>query len=187
MLVEILHQNPFSPAAPTEDEFQQLEAEMLTQDLMARTILSDKLGLRAQSKIFRELFMIHSLRRLIPYPFLTKPEENILNRIFPTHYQHELSPTERTLGYRTLASYAFDLIPPFVLAEWADCVDRQLFSAFEIWTPEKLQKPNDPVLIGRRREHDAIYVIARWGAALRPFEELAKEAGVSGMSGNLTP
>src|SRR5437660_749666 len=141
------------------------------EDLKACIKICRNLGLKAQTDIRVPLYIAYSLKATIPYPFLTKEQEQCLAEIFPTRYKPALSEEDLRAAsdlstLRTLAHYGFDLIPLCVLSAWNDAEERRLFSAYEIWTAEGRSRP-DPVLIARRREHGFVYLLARWGENLR--------------------
>ena len=163
-------------AQPTtnHDEFTELKTHVTLQDLRARIILCSKLKLKAQAHELLIHYYAYVLKSSIPYAFLSKQEERTLSRIFPTRYRHQIHDQISNSGPRNLTAYNRDFIPLAVLEAWYECQNKDLFSEYEIWTPER-QQP-DPILIGRRREHPFIYLIARWGEALRPWEELEKES-----------
>ena len=174
MLVEIFEgiQKPAPLETISPSEFEDLETDMTIQDLAARIVLCAKVGLKTQRSILLPYYLAYALKRSvpIPYPFLSPAEEQTVSRIFPTKYKKELTQRDRDSS-QMLEDYHFDLIPCAVLETWNQCVALGMFKNFEIWTAERLKKP-DPVLIGRRVEHPFPYLLARWGEALRPWNEL---------------
>ena len=170
-------EKPLTLEPAQEAEFAQFETELTLEDLEARIGYCVTLGLRAQAKTLQEYHTLYTLKKSIPYPWLSKEEEETLRRIFPTPYTTQaLSPREEFYGpRRKLGDYNFDLIPLAVLETWSAAT--RCLSEFEIWTREKLERP-DPVLIARHEHHPYLYLLARWGQdALRPLNELAKETG----------
>jgi hypothetical protein len=146
------------------------------EDLKARITICGNLGLKAQKDILSPLYSAYSLKRTIPFPFLTKVQEEWLADVFPTHYAHYRAGINFDDGLRDLANYAFDLLPLPILTVWNQAHERKLFSAYEIWTREA-RRLSDPVLIGRRCEHNFVYLLSRWGESLRPWEELSHRWG----------
>src|SRR5436190_21213179 len=61
------------------------------EDLKACIKICRNLGLKAQTDIRVPLYIAYSLKATIPYPFLTKEQEQCLAEIFPTHYKPALS------------------------------------------------------------------------------------------------
>ena len=182
MQVQLFENQTISPLPPRqvqdnneaqEAEFQEFETSLLLEDLDARIKICKQLRLTAQLKELVPIYNAHALKATIPFPFLSKDEERILKRLFPTTYANA---AEDSSSGRTLAEYKFDVLPLPVLETWQRCVEQRLFHRYEIWTAEQIQKP-DPLLIGRRNEHPRPYLLARWADGLRPLPELAKEIG----------
>lgn len=181
MLVETFQgiEKPLNLQARKTGEFDDLETYVTLADLKARITICLKVGLKSQTQTLLELYKAYYLKRLIPYPLLNKEEEETLSRIFPTRYKSQPTDYELDDGCRTLEGYNHDLIPLPALEVWGQCAEQHLFSEYEIWTAEETQTP-DPILIGRRREHPFIYLIARWGDALHTWQQLAKETAAFG-------
>ena len=146
----------------------------ILKDLKARLACCANLGLTAQFHTLMTYFKAFYLRQAVPisYPFLIGDQEGFLRELFPTRYTREVERDSISMS-RTLADYAFDLIPRSVLETWNECTQQGLFSDYEIWTAEQRAQP-DPVLIGRRPEHPFPYLIARWGDALLSWEQLVR-------------
>ena len=64
-------------------------------------------------------------------------------------------------GNKSLANYGFDSIPIEVMRHWKTIKDNYAFDSYEIWTTERSQRIDDPLLIGIiGAKH---YLLARWG------------------------
>ncbi len=159
---------------PNTGDFSDLEIDVTLQDLRTRLIISMRIGLKAQARELLTHYKAYALKSSIPFAFISKADELALSRIFPTRYIAQVGEKDFRAGSRPLADYTYDFIPLAALEGWEECRKRHLFSEYEIWTPERHEP--DPILIGRRREHPFIYLIARWGEALRPWEELEQES-----------
>lgn len=85
-----------------------------------------------------------------------------------------LCPNETDIKY-----YSADLIPIRVLRCYKEARDSGFCTqGFEVWHPANAY--DDPVLVGKRQDKSTwrtdVYIIARWGAVLKPLAELQKEA-----------
>ena len=175
MQIEIFEESKHGSAASGLDvpDCTAFENYAALEEFKLRIKLNTKLGLTAQNDIVTPLYIAYSLKAKIPYPFLTKEQETVLKRFFPTRYI-EARPYHHTPF--CLSNYRYDLIPLPVLVAWNQARERQMFSAMEIWTAEARELP-DPVLIGRRREHGFVYLCARWGETLETWQDLARDGG----------
>lgn len=90
---------------------------------------------------------------VIPFPELSRGEYRVYETLFPGHHAWDKYPGYiPTRVLRTIKAY------------------RETFVAIEVWADQKA----DPVLIGRKEKHssDGCFLLARWGAAIEPFDVL---------------
>lgn len=126
-----------------------------------RVELCDALGL-PQQKILEP-----SVDRKFFYPEISGEELYVWRTFLPTIYQRS---GRDGSSVRTWSDYHFDLIPNEALREIQAALDSNLFHDLEIWTPERSQR--DPVAVGRLGQ--SVFLIARWGESLAPFEEIRR-------------
>src|ERR1041385_3194133 len=141
MQIEIFEE--ITPAADSSGPDQAPDCKLFEdyatiQDLRARLRIVRKLGLTAQASILAPLYIAYSLqaKNKIPYPFLSKEQEDALAEAFPTRYKQTLTEQDVRdahspfggLSLRTLDCYNFDVLPLGVLVAWNDAYERQLFS-----------------------------------------------------------
>lgn len=138
-----------SGAAPEE-----IEAEA--------TALVEKCGLKGQLTLLVKSEAAPEGVR-IPYPEMTQAER----RVYETHFPKQTK----------VEDYKAGIIPLRVLQVISHCQETEMFEAgLWIWHPGTLLP--DPILVGRKGKDYSWthYLLARWGAALKPFAELAEEA-----------
>ena len=156
-----------------EDAISQLERDSLADELEQRKQLAKALGLTKQIELLDERYQEAEWEKTIPFPRMTDHEWEVWHAYLPTRYQEE----EHQVGNRSLRHYRFDCIPFSVLALWNDLKEKQVFDAFEVWTPER-QHP-DPILVGLKKVGNEwsrhYWLIARWGESLKPFAEIEEE------------
>src|SRR5437667_3727583 len=76
-------EKPLTLEPAQEAEFAQFETELTLEDLEARIGYCVTLGLRAQAKTLQEYHTLYTLKKSIPYPWLSKEGEETLRRIYP--------------------------------------------------------------------------------------------------------
>lgn len=120
--------------------------------------LIEKLGLRGQTSIF-DSSKDGSAK---PYRQMTQVEFFVYSRCFP-----------RTVK---LEDFNDHVIPLRVLQAAALCKERGWFE--QLWVMMQEVGKDDPVLVGSSSRHSISdgHLIARWGDALLPFDQLAKQA-----------
>lgn len=100
---------------------------------------------------------------IVPYRFITAQERFVFKTLFPQETK--------------LQNYKDGPIPLRVLqvAAHVKSLNRDDMAYLQVWYPK--QGIDDPVLIARPDYYkDPIYLIARWGQALKPLDELMKKA-----------
>lgn len=123
--------------------------------------LIEKLGLTGQTQLMTK--NPAGDRSVVPYNKMTDEEEAVYSVLFDERSSAE--------------SYAAGPIPIRVLQVIAFA--REMFERLEIWGPRRGGRKDDPVLIGIRKTDqwtNSRYLLARWGDALKPFNELRKLA-----------
>lgn len=134
------------------DSFE-IEAEALA--------LIEKLGLHGQQELTAGAEDDETVRTRVPYQTMTAEERAVYRIIFP--------------AATSVESYKAGPIPLRVLQVVAHA--RTMFERLVIWHPQ--DKQPDPVLVGingpEYGPHE-IFLLARWGDALAPFDELRERA-----------
>lgn len=126
--------------------------------------LIERLGLKGQMQLIRESEAgEEQVVTRVPYRAMTAEEGAVYRACFP-----ETSALEK---FRQSA------IPLRVLQVAAHAAP--MFELLEVWHPK--EDRDDPLLVGVRKDPEATYrrqqfVLARWGEALVPFEELRTRA-----------
>lgn len=123
--------------------------------------LIEKLGLEGQKRLSNK----ETVTRM-PYPQMTDDQDFVYSTLFP-----EKSKVER---------YSSGIIPIRILQVISFLKENNFFEKIEIWH-SSTRKDKDPVLVGYAKNlettwRDDTFLIARWGDALLPFEELMKQA-----------
>jgi len=98
---------------------------------------------------------------VIPFPKLNRQEVAVWTEYCPTK--------------NILKEYE-NILPLEVIKLASICIDKKWFSKVEVWS--EAREDIDPVLVGFVGEgyNATIHLLARWGASLRPFEEIRKIA-----------
>ena len=124
--------------------------------------LCESLGLAGQTKMFAKTDDGKTVRS--PFREMTKVEFNVYRALCP----------ER----KGVAEYDGSPIPRRVVEIYKKAKDGHFIEKVEVWSAESAEI-KDPVLvgiIGPHRYSEKYYLLARWGAELLPFEELAAKA-----------
>jgi hypothetical protein len=144
------------------------EVELVPQDEMQslaadgeHAMLIESLGLTGQRKLIGGEDI-----KPFPYRIMTQEEQRVFQFLFPQQTK--------------LEDYSSELIPLRVLqvashAKSTGFLDKGLF----VWSPKDSQV--DPVLLGKASIPESswgerIYLLARWGSVLLPFEKLVAQA-----------
>lgn len=120
--------------------------------------LIESLGLEGQKELTSE-----ASGTVIPYRQLEKKEHFTFKALFPNRCKIE--------------QYKAGPIPLRVLqvASYVRTLNEPSLDYLEVWFPEV--GIDDPVLVARKDAYsDPVYLLARWGKALRPFNDLYEEA-----------
>jgi len=123
--------------------------------------LIESLGLEGQQELLRASADPDvTTKTRIPYRRMTAEEVRVYGVLYPEH--------------ATVTAYDVAPIPLRVLQVSAH--GRELFDQLEVWGP--VTEDPDPILVGiikkgHREEH---HLLARWGDALLPFQELYEKA-----------
>ncbi len=139
------------------EKLDQTEMQALAADGEA-ALLIEQLGLEGQ-----KVLMTPETKELIPYRVMTKEEHIVFKALFTQRCRVE--------------DYKAGPIPLRVLqvVAYARTLDLPDFKYLEVWYPK--QGVDDPVLVARQSAyHDPVYLLARWGDSLLPFNELATKA-----------
>lgn len=125
--------------------------------------LAQKLGLEGQLSLCNTETATRN-----PYKTMTALENLVYGTIFRS--------TTKVENYRS------GIIPLRVLQVIAHCRENQLFHHLEIWHPTD-RKETDPILVGHLTANpwdtgNGVFLLARWGDCLLPFEQLAEKAKV---------
>jgi hypothetical protein len=145
------------------EDAQHGEANQMACDAEAAELI-EMLGLRGQQALQNP----ETLTRC-PYPMGEEEQLAVYRALNPETCKPE--------------DYSFDAIPVRVMQILAHAKSLDFFTDFQIWYP-KMKRVEDPVLVGIRtwrrpgRDWDATdtYLLARWGKALLPFDELKRTA-----------
>lgn len=135
-----------------QSEMQALAAEGET------SMLIESLGLEGQKTLVNK-----DNGTFIPYRIITREEHFVFRTLFPNKTD--------------VKNYKDGTIPLRVLQIIAHCkiLDMPDLSYLEVWHPNA--GIDDPVLVGRKGSYyDPVYLLARWGKALLPFDELRTQA-----------
>ncbi len=125
-----------------------LEAEALQ--------LIDDLGLQGQKSLVIKTPETGEAGERIPYNKMTEDEQRTYKALCPVSVK--------------AADYSAGIIPVRVLQAIAHA--RKLFDEVQVWHP-RVYNP-DPVLVGKLGQD--LFLLARWGATLLPFDKLRKAA-----------
>lgn len=100
-----------------------------------------------------------------PYQKMTALQKVVFESVFP----------KRT----SVTDYDSGPIPLRVLQVLAHSKELPMFKRFEVWHPLDAKQP-DPLLVAHTSDYDysdnTIFVLARWGDSLVPFEKLVEKA-----------
>jgi hypothetical protein len=135
-----------------QSEMQALAAEGEALELI------ESLGLEGQKSLVNK-----DTGSILPYRFITKQERFVFKTLFPQECKIE--------------EYKDGPIPLRVLQAVAHVksLAREDMAYIQVWYPR--QGIDDPVLVARPNSYrDPVYLLARWGQALLPFEELLEKA-----------
>lgn len=141
------------------------DAAEMAQDAAAIEIIN-RLGLKGQTQVLNPETATRN-----PFRRMTNLEMLVFGTLF----------TRRD----KLEGYSADAIPLRVLELAAKAVDSRAFVKLEVW--HDTERTDDPILVGVAGElkkenwgeyirNEAHFLIARWGRALLPFEQLCAEA-----------
>lgn len=164
-----LKDNRVGNAITPEDEIRMIEARKMKKS--AKVLGLRVLMLRLRGEI--EAIKIRSSQE-IKCPLMTPEERAIWRAFLPMTYT---SSPQRRFNIRAISSYSFDQPPMSVLETWADLRAKKVFDIYEIWTPERVQRP-DPILVGFKglaQPYIGPFLIARWGESLAPYDEIKKK------------
>jgi hypothetical protein len=124
--------------------------------------LAEKLGLAGQQKLVAKRG--DGARMVIPYNQMTTEEERVYRVLFPQH-----------TDARTFDAGPIPLRVLQVIA-WAQ-EHGSPFARLQVWHKDVGRAKEDPLLVGITEGWPArSFLLARWGDALAPYHELAKEA-----------
>jgi hypothetical protein len=181
MLVEVYREEAIAQAG--------LDQSTIFQEWEHRLRLVEELGLAGQERYMEALekakeipFKLLNLeevrvwRRYLPFVYTGGPRRDARERL--TVREQRLSRRERLLlglADDDVTDYADDLIPLEVLETWRHCQQMAYFESYEIWST---REEVDPLLLGR--VGPLLFLVARWGEALKPFEEIRQEVSASG-------
>lgn len=118
--------------------------------------LIEEMGLDGQKSLLRQTDPDVGTKERIPYRLMTNEERGVYKALYPET--------------ATMDQYAAGPIPLRVLQVGAHAV--KLFDKVEVWFPSTSDP--DPLLVGCVEAGD--YLLARWGDALAPFEDLKDRA-----------
>ncbi|MEW6325257.1 MAG: hypothetical protein AB1515_07700 [Nitrospirota bacterium] len=151
-----------------------------------RLRLIQELGLFGQERYMGAL----EKAKEIPFKLLNPEEIRIWRQYLPSSYTGSPARDARErLGFREhvyrrrllegdyVVDYAEDLIPLEVLEIWRRCQQMGYFDSYEIWSA---REEADPLLLGRIGP--LLFLIARWGECLKPFEEIRQAVQSEGGS-----
>lgn len=137
------------------EEIKSSEASLMAADSEAIELI-EKLGLKGQSSLLNK-----DTATRFPYPKVTAVQEFVFKQNFPQA--------------TALEQFSSGIIPLRVLQVAAFCKQFPQTAYLEVWHPIDVRK--DPVLVGRdSRWSSESYLLARWGEALEPFEQLQAKA-----------
>lgn len=124
--------------------------------------LINQLGLEGQKKLINKDEETDE-ENVCPYRLMTDREQSIYEKLFSRKIK--------------LEEYSAGPIPLRVLqvAAHAKTLPDVIIGVSVWYEPTTADK--DPLLVGNTAKWNEFFLLARWGDALRPFEELAKEAG----------
>lgn len=121
-------------------------------------MLIEKLGLNGQLSLMNK-----ETGTMLPYRLITAEEKVVFEALFPRKC--------------LISEYKDGPIPVRVLQVAAFVKDlyREDMACLQVWYPP--EGKDDPVLVARKSDWQSpIYLLARWGAALIPFDELREKA-----------
>lgn len=138
-----------------QDEMQRLAAEGETATLI------EELGLNGQTKLIGGTDI-----KPFPYRIMTAEEFKVFQLLFPIMTK--------------LEDYSSDLIPLRVLQVAAHCKSTGFLDK-GLWIMHPEDARLDPILCGKttipgQQWGERIYLLARWGTALKPFNQLREQA-----------
>jgi hypothetical protein len=137
------------------EEINSSEAATMAADSTAIELINS-LGLTGQQSLINP-----DTETRFPYPTLTPQQNLVFKTLFP-------NTTE-------VKKYSNEILPLRVLQVIAHCKGFPQTSYLEIWHAGSVKK--DPVLLGRADPYSGtVYLLARWGTALVPFERLMEQA-----------
>lgn len=119
--------------------------------------LIETLGLTGQKELL--VPKADATAERIQFPEMTAQEQAVYRELFPQQTEVE--------------NYSAALIPLRVLQLISYVKEQEHFLGLQVWH-KKMRDP-DPILVGRRKG-DKLYLIARWGDALKQFKDLIEEA-----------
>ena len=100
-------------------------------------------------------------RERVPYREMNRIERLVYDILYPSHTK--------------FTSYQKSMIPLRVLQVGAHAVSLKFYEEVQVWSEEG--QPKDPLLVGKI-EYGKYHILARWGEALEPFENLMEKAKV---------
>jgi len=116
--------------------------------------LIEKLGLKGQSELTNDK------GERFPYRKMSVQEFRVYSELFPAHSKIE--------------DYSDSMIPLRVLQVAAHAKELGIAKEIQVWGERG--KPVDPILVGTVGYNEPPFLLARWGEALAPFDELYEKA-----------
>jgi len=149
-------------------EVTELKADGTEDNLEESKQLIESLGLEGQKKLFDKDDTDY---KAFPYRKMTNQEYNVYRLICPNKTQ--------------LDNFSGELIPLRVLQIAAHAKECDFVHQLQVWYPESADI-KDPVLVGVKWDDESrigsnyadrtYYILARWGAVLKPLNELVVDA-----------
>ena len=137
----------------TFEQTEMLENAEVEQTEEALRLITE-LGLEGQGNLLSP-----NKKERVPYREMTVKESRVYRELFPTETE--------------LSKYDASFIPLRVLQVAAHATQLGYYQSICVWLENT--RPTDPILVGKI-SYDKYHVLARWGEALAPFEELYERA-----------
>ena len=120
--------------------------------------LIEQLDLEGQKTLVVPVNDAEDDQRRIPYPQMTAQEVRVYSTLYPVH--------------EPVSQYKAGIFPVRILQVIGHA--KGLFQGIEVWH-DRVMNP-DPVLVGKGEGFNVFYLLARWGEALAPFDDLVSGA-----------
>ena len=137
----------------TFEQTEMLENAEVEQTEEALRLITE-LGLEGQNKLLSP-----SKKERVPYREMTAKEFRVYRELFPVETE--------------IGQYDASFIPLRVLQVAAHAKQLGYYQQIYVWSENT--RPTDPILVGKI-SYDKYHILARWGEALAPFEELYTRA-----------